>query len=249
MSVKLSIVIPTLNEAPRIAIAVERAWALAAAEIAVADVIVAEVIVAEVIVAEVIVADGGSHDGTALIAAEHGATVVVCPPGRGQQLNLGAQHATGDVLLFLHADTWLAAAGAEQIAASLGNPNVVAGAFRQRIESAHWRYRWLEWGNALRARRWGVPYGDQGIFVRRATFDSLGGFPDVPIMEDLMFMRRLRRLARPALLDGPLHVSPRRWEHNGVVRQTLRNWSLLAALRLGVSPQRLANWYRPHEAT
>jgi len=106
-------------------------------------------------------------------------------------------------------------------------------------------YRLLERGNAVRAARLGLPYGDQGIFLRRSLFDRVGGFAEVAIMEDLLLMKRVRRLTRPVLLRGPLYVSARRWQRNGVVRQTARNWLLVAALHLGAKPERLAAWYRP----
>jgi hypothetical protein len=123
---------------------------------------------------------------------------------------------------------------------------VSVGAFRQKITSPRPIYRWIEKGNAVRARCWGMPYGDQGIFVRRDTFFELGGFPEVPIMEDVIFMRKFRRRTRIVLLPGPLHVSPRRWEQSGPLTQTVRNWGLLVAERVGVPPRRLARWYRPH---
>jgi rSAM/selenodomain-associated transferase 2 len=165
--------------------------------------------------------------------------------GRAVQQNLGAAHATGDVLLFLHADTWLAASGCRQIDEALREERTRCGAFRQRIEAEPVAYRLLERGNAWRARRWGLPYGDQGLFVRRETFQEAGGFPEVQLMEDWLLMRRLRRIAWPVVLPGPLHVSPRRWQRHGIVRQTLRNWALVAAATAGVSPHRLAQFYPP----
>jgi len=127
----------------------------------------------------------------------------------------------------------------------LERPSVAAGAFQQRIEAAARGYRWLEWGNSLRAK-WGRPLGDQGIFVRRDLFWRCGGFPPVRLLEDVLLMRQLRRFCRPLLLPGPLHVSPRRWQRYGPIRQTARNWLLLAAAGLGVSPDRLSGYYPPH---
>lgn len=225
----LSVVIPALNEEASIATAVAAAWDLGPRE--------------------VIVSDGGSSDTTREIAASLGATVLESARGRGRQLNAGARGATGDVLLFQHADTWLTAAAADQLAGVLRDQRVLWGAFRQAIDGVERRYRALEWGNAFRARRLGLPYGDQGMFVRRETFDQVGGFPDQPLMEDVELSQRLRRLARPVLLDGPLHISARRWREQGVVRQTLRNWALLATWRLGAPPVKLAKWYRPHSPT
>lgn len=221
--VPFSLIIPALNEAPLISQAVERAWQTHARE--------------------VIVADGGSQDGTAQLARDAGAVVLVSDAGRARQQNLGARHATCEILLFLHADTWLDPAGASQMCRAMTDPAVQGGAFCQRIEAPERIYRWLEWGNAWRVRRRGLPYGDQGIFVRRSTFDKVGAFPEVAFMEDLLFMRRFRRLATPVLLPGPLHVSARRWQRHGVLRQTARNWLLVGANSLGVSPDRLARFY------
>ena len=229
-AVQLSVIIPTLNEASRIAEAIERAAALAPYEI--------------------IVADGGSSDSTVQIARQQGQQVVVSEPGRGVQQNAGARQARGDLLLFLHADTWLESQATAQLQQMARDPRVHMGAFRQKITSSRPIYRWIERGNAIRARYWGLPYGDQGIFVRRDTFFQWGGFPEVPIMEDLIFMRKVRRRSRIMLLPGPLHVSPRRWEQIGPLTQTLRNWGLLIAERVGVAPFVLARWYRPqrHES-
>ena len=220
---RVSIIIPALNEAALIGAAVGHAI--------------------EARPHEVLVVDGGSADGTAELARQAGAAVLASAPGRARQQNMGAAQATGDVLLFLHADCWLPPEAMRQIDASLADESVACGAFRQQIEAEGRVYRWLERGNAWRALRRGLPYGDQGIFVRREVFVEEGGFPDVRLMEDLLLMRRLRRRWRPVLLPGPLHVSARRWERQGVVRQTLRNWSLLMAAWLGVPPDRLATFY------
>ncbi|OYV81013.1 MAG: hypothetical protein B7Z73_18580 [Planctomycetia bacterium 21-64-5] len=222
----VSIVIPTLNEADLITRAVASALATAPHE--------------------VIVADGGSSDDTARLAEAAGAKVVCSPRGRATQQNAGARLARGDVLLFLHADAHLAADGVRQIERALSDPRYSCGSFQQVIEAEGWLYRLLERGNAWRAARRGLPYGDQGIFVRRALFDELGGFPDLKLMEDVFLMRRLRRRSWPLLLAGPLYVNARRWQRHGVVAQTARNWALLAAARLGVHPNRLARFYTSH---
>ena len=221
---RLSIVIPTLNEAAGIQQNIQRDWELRPHE--------------------VIVADGHSDDGTADLARSSGATVVTSERGRGRQLNAGARAATGDVLLFLHADCWLEPSSSEQIEAALKNDAVIGGAFRQRIDHDRKIFRWLEWGNAFRVRWRHLPFGDQGIFVRRSAFESAGGFAEVRLMEDVLLMREFRRRRwRMELLPGPIHVDPRRWLKHGVVRQTLRNWTLLTGLRLGISPDRLAEFY------
>lgn len=220
----VSIIIPALNEAAIIADSVAKARAAGPRE--------------------VIVADGGSSDSTLSLAETAGATVVECPTGRAVQQNAGARAATGDILLFLHADTYLTADGLRQIERALADASVACGAFRQVIEANGFLYRFMERGNAFRASCRGLPYGDQGIFVRRALFDEIGGFPELKLMEDLFLMKRLRRRTRPVLLAGPLYVSARRWRRKGVIRQTVRNWSLLAAVRLGIHPDRLARFYR-----
>lgn len=220
----LSIVIPALDEEPIIAAAVERAWALQPRE--------------------VLVADGGSRDRTAEFAQAAGAVVVHCPRGRGVQQNSAARQAQGTTLLFLHADTWLAPEAAGQLEQAMGRTEVVWGAFRQQIEAGGRMYRWLEWGNAWRAGVLHRPYGDQGIFVRRAAFEQVGGFQEVQLLEDVLLSRALGRLARPVLLPGPIHVSARRWQRRGIVRQTLLNWGLLTLAAFGVPPNRLAQWYR-----
>lgn len=223
---RISVVIPTLNEAETISQAVCRAKALEPCEI--------------------IVADGGSCDQTARLARTAGCTVIESPPGRGIQLNRGAEQAAGDTLLFLHADNWLDPAAPAQIAKVLADPKIGGGGFRQRIDASHAVYRLLERGNALRATARSLFYGDQGIFVRSETFHRLGGFADVQLMEDVIFSRKLRRQSRMVLLPGPIHVSPRRWQQHGVVRQTLRNWMLVTALTLRVPPDRLARFYPMH---
>lgn len=223
---RLSIVIPTLNEATGIEQNIQRALALQPQE--------------------VVVSDGQSEDNTADLARSAGVLVVTCERGRGRQLNAGARVATGDVLLFLHADCWLESQAARQIEVALQNETVFGGAFCQRIEHDRTIFRWLEWGNAARVRWRRMPYGDQGIFIRRSAFEALGGFAEVRLMEDVLLMREfLRRGWRIELLPGPIHVDPRRWLKHGVVRQTLCNWMLLMGLRLGISPDRLAEFYRP----
>ncbi|MEO0515351.1 MAG: TIGR04283 family arsenosugar biosynthesis glycosyltransferase [Planctomycetota bacterium] len=195
---------------------------------------------------EVLVVDGGSEDATTALAASAGARVLASPAGRGRQLRCGTEAATGDIVLMLHADTSLDAAAGQQLAIALDDPKVGCGAYRQSIEGGETRFRLLEWGNALRARRFGMPYGDQAIFVRRELLTRVGGVPGVPLMEDVALMQRLRREAWPVLLPGPLRVSARRWRKHGVVGQTLTNWCLVLAYTLGISPTRLAKWYRPN---
>lgn len=221
----VSVIIPVLNESTSVASAVERAW-LAGAD-------------------DVVVCDGGSCDDTVAIASRQRCELIESRAGRAVQLNDGARASCGEVLLFLHVDNWLEPGAIEQVREKMRHENCLGGAFRQRIEALGAVYRLLERGNAARVRLLGLAYGDQGIFVRRDVFDRLGGFPEVPLMEDLRFMREFRKGGRPVLLPGPLHVSARRWQQHGVVRQTVRNWALLTAEKVGVAPSRLAKFYPP----
>ena len=135
--------------------------------------------------------------------------------------------------------------GYEAIQLAMTDERVVAGCFRQRISANGLRFRLLEWGNALRVRLFKWAYGDQAIFVRRKVFKQQGGFPDLKLMEDLFFMKRLKKVGRIALLSSRVSVSARRWQRKGVLRQTLRNWALIILAQCGISPNRLARFY-PH---
>jgi len=223
---QLSVVIPTLNEAEHVARAIKSAQDCGAAE--------------------VIVVDGGSSDDTPSLAQRQGASLMHAARGRAAQQNVGASAARGDWLLFLHADNWLDRACGEQIHSAVVDCNLGIAAFRQRIEADGSVYRLIERGNAARVRWFRLPYGDQAILVRRDLFEQAGGFPNVQLLEDVLLIRKLRKVCRPILLPGPVHVDARRWKERGVLRQTLRNWSLLAAWRLGANPDALARFYTPH---
>jgi rSAM/selenodomain-associated transferase 2 len=218
----ISVIIPTLNEADRIAEVLAKTRRLGECEI--------------------VVVDGESTDET-LAAAQAADVCLSSPRGRACQQNAGAAASRGNVLLFLHADCWLEPGSFEAVRAILSDDRVVGGCFRQVIDAPGFPYRMLEWGNALRVKTCKWAYGDQGIFVRRDTFEKLGGFPNVRLMEDLYLMKRLKRAGRFALLDAGIHVSPRRWQQAGIIRQTLRNWSLVTLAQCGVSPDRLARFY------
>lgn len=196
---------------------------------------------------EVIVADGGSRDATREIAAAWGARVVSSPPGRGSQMNAGATAAGGEILLFLHADTRLPTGWQNQVRAVLSRPGVAAGAFRLGIAGRHPGLRLVEWGANLRSRLWGLPYGDQAIFLPTAIFRRLGGYRPWPLFEEVELLGRLRSCGRLALAPVAVSTSQRRWQSGGMVAVTLRNQFLLLAYYLGVGPERLARLYRHRE--
>ncbi|HZT32356.1 MAG TPA: TIGR04283 family arsenosugar biosynthesis glycosyltransferase [Bryobacteraceae bacterium] len=192
---------------------------------------------------EVIVVDGHSEDGTAGEARRAGALVLVAERGRAAQMNAGARASRGDVLLFLHADVRLGGAALAAIRDSLRDPAVQGGNLDIRYEGGDVAAACFTLVNRWR-RRWGVFYGDSGIFCRRAAFEALGGFRPWPILEDYDFARRLWRFGRVALLREPIYVSARRWRNGGLAR-TLASWAVIQGLYfLGVPPQRLARWYR-----
>jgi rSAM/selenodomain-associated transferase 2/rSAM/selenodomain-associated transferase 1 len=192
---------------------------------------------------EVIVADGGSTDRTVAICQRLGARTIVVRPGRGRQMNAGAALGRGEVLLFLHADATLPASFQDDIWSTLGR-GAVAGAFRLAINDPRWALRWIEWGANLRSRYLQLPYGDQGLFLRAETFCRLGGFRNWPLLEDFELCRRLKRQGRIRLAPSSIRTSARRWQKLGIGRTTLTNQLCLAGHYLGVSPARLARWYR-----
>lgn len=192
---------------------------------------------------QVIVADGGSVDGTRAVAVGLGAVVVGSAPGRGVQMDCGALGAQGDALLFLHADTVLPEGWAESVRSAMEDERVVAGAFRLGISSGRASYRVIEQMATARFRLFGIFYGDQAIFARRESFFKAGGFGDLPLMEDVDCVRRLRRLGGLTLLERSVVTSPRRWEERGILKNTLRNWLTLTLYLMGVPPRRLYGFY------
>lgn len=193
---------------------------------------------------EVIVADGGSRDETVAIARSLGVSIITAPPGRANQMNAGARVAQGDVLLFLHADTLLPDNFQTLISDTLAQPNVIAGAFELAIQGPNPALRWVEWGVGVRSHLFQMPYGDQALFLKRTTFAALGGFADLPIMEDFDLIQRLKKQGRVAIAPAAVMTSGRRWEKLGVWKTTLLNQVIILGYRLGVSPARLMQWYR-----
>jgi rSAM/selenodomain-associated transferase 2 len=193
---------------------------------------------------EIIVVDGGSRDDTRERAAAAGARVVASAPGRARQLDAGARLAKGDTILFLHADTRLPAGWDRSVRGALADPRVVGGAFRLRFEPRSPGLRLIEWGTHLRVALLRMPYGDQALFARRAVLESLGGIPQVEILEDLDLVQALKRRGRLACLALPATTSARRYRRAGVLRTMLRNWAAVAGWRLGVPRERIAGWVR-----
>ena len=193
---------------------------------------------------EIILVDGGSTDGTRAIAQAAGATVLQSKPGRARQMNAGAARATGNVLLFLHADTLLPNDWTRIVQETLGQPGVVAGSFGFRIAEQFAGRRLVEWTTNLRSRWFQNPYGDQTQFLRRALFEELGGFADLPIMEDYDLNQRLRKHGRVATSSAAAITSGRRWKKLGVLRTTLINKLIITTYHFGVCPHKLARFYR-----
>ena len=193
---------------------------------------------------EILVVDGGSGDLTADIARKAGATVLHSKAGRARQMNAGAAKASGGALLFLHADTLLAPEWASEVRRILRDRTNAAGAFAFRVAENFRGKGILERAVNWRSRRLQRPYGDQGLFLRRALFEELGGFANLPIMEDYELVGRLRRHGK--IVSSPLSAttSGRRWKRLGLLGVTLRNQLMIAGFRLGVAPETLACFYR-----
>src|SRR5262245_40262945 len=221
----LSIIIPTLNEEAGIGAALA-----ALAELRSTG-------------TEVIIADGGSQDRTLTIAKPLCDQIAVAPRGRGAQMNAGAARARGDVLLFLHADTRLPPAADRLAGAGLAHSKYAWGRFDVRIVGRH---RLLPMVAALmswRSSLTGIATGDQAMFVRRSVFEAAGGFPDIPLMEDIVLSKRLRRITRPLCLRACVVTSGRRWDERGLLPTILLMWRLRLAFYLGADPKGLARTY------
>lgn len=229
---KISIIIPVLNEAATIKATLTRLQGIP-------DV-------------EVIVVDGGSRDETVVLtkrcceklALASEFKVISTAAGRAGQMNAGAAIATGDILLFLHADTQLPPGFDTLVRQALQSPDTIAGAFELQIDANLWGLRLIEKIVNLRSRFFSLPYGDQAIFLKATTFHDFGGFPDLPIMEDFELMLCLRRQGRITLVPSSVLTSGRRWQKLGVVKTTLINQLVVAGYFLGISPTQLRHWYR-----
>ena len=220
---RISVIVPTLNEQGCLGATLE-ALILAPGD-------------------QLIIVDAGSTDGTPDIARGYTRQFHVGPRGRARQMNFGARHACGDILLFLHADTRLPADGLEAVRNALRQPGTVGGAFRLVITPATLALRLVAWGTNLRSRFGGLPYGDQALFVHRGVFEEMGGYDDVPFMEDIRLVQALRRRGRQALLPQAAATSGRRWQRDGVLFTTARNILLMTLYFCGMQPATLKRWY------
>ena len=222
MAAPISFVIPVLNEAERVASLLEG-------------------LRERFPLAELVVVDGGSRDGTVAAAMGRCDSLLVSPPGRAGQMNLGGRAATGDYLFFLHADTSLSVS-----AGALGEALAAApswGFFRVSLSGPGISLRVVEWFMNRRSGLTRVATGDQVLFLDRALFEATGGFADIPLMEDVEYCKRLRALAAPSIIGHPVTTSSRRWEERGVARTVLQMWWLRLAFALGASPGRLHRIY------
>ena len=220
----ISIIIPTLNEAENL-----RSTLLSAEKGS---------------NAEIIVVDGGSTDETVELAKSFGVRVLTTATGRAGQVNVGALAASGDVLLFLHGDTRLPPGFHQHVQGIMARPGTVVGAFSLVIDGTEFGLRIIEKLANFRSRFFQMPYGDQAIFLRADLFHTVGGFPDMVIMEDFVLMKRIKKEGRVAIAPVPVKTSARRWRKLGILRTTLINQAVLLGYFFGCSPERLARWYR-----
>jgi len=222
-AINLSVIIPVLNEAETIAQTLQHLQAPAV---------------------EIILVDGGSSDPTVAIAKERGAKVILSPePGRAIQMNTGAQYASAETLLFLHADTQLPHNYCQLVEETLAKPKTVAGAFLLKINGQNPLLRLIEKGVNARSRFLQMPYGDQGIFLKKETFEKVGGFPLLPIMEDFQLIRTLKKQGKIRLAAASVLTSARRWERLGVIKTTLINQIVIIGYFVGIPPSQLKQWY------
>lgn len=193
---------------------------------------------------EIIVVDGDLQGGTIKTIRDSEVITAISEEGRAFQMNCGASLATGDILLFLHADTLLPVDALTRIKEAMNDSRFVAGAFDLGIDTGKRIFRITEKYVALRTRLTRVPFGDQAIFVRKNYFDKIGGYKDIPLMEDVEIMRRIRKQGDKILIiPEKVMTSARRWEKEGILYCTFRNWALQLSYALGVPPERLVKWY------
>ena len=219
----LSVIVPVLNEEITVEATLQALVALAPYEI--------------------IIVDGGSRDRTREICRRFAVEVLSSERGRARQMNFGARRTSGDVLLFLHADTRLPESALDDIDAALSDPRYLGGRFDVELPGAHWMFKMIAALINYRSRATKIGTGDQALFVRRDIFDLIGGYPDIPLMEDIVFCRALKGMGNIACLRSRVVTSARRWERDGVWRTILRMWMLKLCYFAGVSPSRLKQFY------
>ena len=223
--IALSVIIPTLNEADSIVAHLSALQPLRRRG------------------SELIVVDGWSSDDTPRLAAPLADIVISARRGRAAQMNAGAHRAGGEILVFLHADTRLPANADSLLKSAFANPNWLWGRFDVAIEGAHRLLRLVAWSMNRRSQLTGIATGDQAMFVRQNTFAAVGGFPELPLMEDIALSRSLKGLGRPLCLSERVITSGRRWEKHGILRTIVLMWRLRAGFWFGVDPRRLARAY------
>lgn len=222
---RISIILPVLNEEPSIVACLDALQGLRGQD------------------CELIVADGGSRDQTAVLAKQLADQVIISSRGRAVQMNAGARQASGTILWFLHADSLPPPGAAGLICTALSDPNCYWGRFDVKLSSCQPGLRIVETLMNRRSRLTGIATGDQGIFIRRALFEQMGGYPPIALMEDIALSRLLKRHSRPVCLHQRLETSSRRWERDGIVQTILLMWWLRLAYFLGADPDQLARSY------
>ena len=192
---------------------------------------------------EIIIADGGSNDSTLSVVQHFADKIISSPRGRASQMNTGARASTGDILLFLHADTILPVGWVSMIEKILENKKVAGGAFSFSTSGHSKGLKLVTFIVNLRSRFLSLPYGDQAIFIRREHFEAMGGFKEIPIMEDVDLISKMKKFGKLVILKEPVITSSRRWEKEGWIKTTLRNQLLLFLFFLGIPPEKLHRFY------
>lgn len=193
---------------------------------------------------EIIIVDSEANRSSLRAISQEGIIKLSGPKGRGAQMNHGAAGATGNILLFLHADTRLPDNAITAILTATAPKNIVGGAFNLSIDAKGFPFRVIEASVRIRTRLTQIPYGDQAIFIKRSSFHEVGGYPDIPIMEDVALIRKIKkRRQKISIIPAPVKTSARRWKREGLLYCTFRNWVLLLLYYAGTSPIKLSRYY------
>jgi rSAM/selenodomain-associated transferase 2 len=224
---KISVIIPALNESEAIHAAISSIKTAA-----------------DDVPFEIIVVDGDAAGSTIQHISDAEVIIIISPRGRAVQMNAGATRASGDVLLFLHADTVLPPKALASIVEALSDKCFIGGAFDLAIQNRRFNFRAISKAASFKHRLTRVPFGDQAIFLRRNCFDALGGYPEIPLMEDVALMKRIKQQGgRIVILSQAVKTSPRKWESEGVLYTIFRNWAVQALYLFGVPAERLVQYY------